>query len=80
SVPGSNRRGNGGTSTSEWPATFTLALRPRVLFIQIGESAGRTISLPAATLRSSGLELLGSGSGSASLDAKQIRAHRLVIA
>lgn len=44
----------------------------RVRFIQIGESAGRTISLPAAALRSSGLELLGSGFGSASLN--QIRA------
>jgi NADPH2:quinone reductase len=43
----------------------------RVRFVQIGESAGKTISLPAATLRSSGLELLGSGFGSASLD--QIR-------
>ena len=43
----------------------------RTRFIQIGESAGKTISLPAATLRSSGLELLGSGFGSASLD--QIR-------
>src|SRR5277367_1553810 len=43
----------------------------RVRFIQIGESAGKTITLPAATLRSSGLELLGSGFGSASLD--QIR-------
>ena len=43
----------------------------RIRFIQIGESAGRTISLPASTLRSSGLELLGSGFGSASLD--QIR-------
>ncbi len=43
----------------------------RVRFIQIGDSAGKTISLPAATLRSSGLELLGSGFGSASLD--QIR-------
>jgi NADPH2:quinone reductase len=40
----------------------------RVRFVQIGESAGKTISLPAATLRSSGLELLGSGFGSASLD------------
>jgi NADPH:quinone reductase-like Zn-dependent oxidoreductase len=40
----------------------------RVRFIQIGESAGRTISLTAATLRSSSLELLGSGFGSASLD------------
>ncbi|HEX4020407.1 MAG TPA: zinc-binding alcohol dehydrogenase family protein [Acidobacteriaceae bacterium] len=40
----------------------------RVRFVQIGSSAGRTISLPGATLRSSGLELLGSGFGSASLD------------
>jgi NADPH:quinone reductase-like Zn-dependent oxidoreductase len=40
----------------------------RIRFIQIGESAGKTISLHAATLRSSGLELLGSGFGSASLD------------
>jgi NADPH2:quinone reductase len=44
---------------------------PRIRYIQIGNSAGPTISLPAATLRSSGLELLGSGFGSASLD--QIR-------
>ena len=43
----------------------------RLRFIQIGGSAGETISLRAATLRSSGLELLGSGFGSASLD--QIR-------
>jgi hypothetical protein len=43
----------------------------RLRFVQIGNSAGGTISLPAATLRSSGLELLGSGFGSASLD--QIR-------
>ncbi len=40
----------------------------RIRYIQIGESAGRTVSLPAATLRSSGLELLGSGFGSASLE------------
>jgi NADPH2:quinone reductase len=40
----------------------------RIRFVQIGESAGKAISLPAATLRSSGLELLGSGFGSASLD------------
>jgi NADPH2:quinone reductase len=44
---------------------------PRIRYVQIGNSAGLTISLPAATLRSSGLELLGSGFGSASLD--QIR-------
>jgi NADPH:quinone reductase-like Zn-dependent oxidoreductase len=41
---------------------------PRVRYIQIGSSAGPNITLPAATLRSSGLELLGSGFGSASLD------------
>ncbi len=44
----------------------------RVRFVQIGSSAGGTISLRAASLRSSGLELLGSGFGSASLD--QLRA------
>lgn len=43
----------------------------RLRFVQIGESAGRRISLAAANLRSSGLELIGSGFGSASLD--QIR-------
>jgi NADPH2:quinone reductase len=40
----------------------------RVRFIQIGSSAGPSISLNAATLRSSGLELIGSGFGSASPD------------
>jgi NADPH:quinone reductase-like Zn-dependent oxidoreductase len=44
---------------------------PRIRYVQIGSSAGASISLNAATLRSSGLELLGSGFGSASLD--QIR-------
>jgi NADPH2:quinone reductase len=44
---------------------------PRIRYVQIGNMAGPTINLPAATLRSSGLELLGSGFGSASLD--QIR-------
>jgi NADPH2:quinone reductase len=39
----------------------------RVRFVQIGSSAGLNITLPAATLRSSGLELIGSGFGSASL-------------
>jgi NADPH:quinone reductase-like Zn-dependent oxidoreductase len=39
----------------------------RIRFVQIGNSAGATISLAGATLRSSGLELLGSGFGSASL-------------
>ncbi len=40
----------------------------RIRFVQVGGSAGPTISLPAATLRSSGLELLGSGFGSASIE------------
>lgn len=44
---------------------------PRIRYVQIGGSAGPTITLPAATLRSSGLELLGSGFGSASM--KQIK-------
>ena len=39
----------------------------RIRFVQVGSSAGGTISLVAATLRSSGVELLGSGFGSASL-------------
>lgn len=40
---------------------------PRVRYIQIGSSAGATITLPASALRSSGVELLGSGFGSASM-------------
>ena len=40
----------------------------RVRFVQVGESAGKTISLAAASLRSSAIELLGSGFGSASMD------------
>jgi NADPH:quinone reductase-like Zn-dependent oxidoreductase len=40
----------------------------RIRFVQIGNSAGPTISLTGATLRSTGLELLGSGFGSASLE------------
>jgi NADPH2:quinone reductase len=39
----------------------------RIRFVQIGDSAGKTISLAGATLRSSGVELLGSGFGSASV-------------
>lgn len=41
---------------------------PRIRFVQIGQSAGATITLAGATLRSSGVELLGSGFGSASMD------------
>jgi NADPH2:quinone reductase len=36
----------------------------RSRLVQVGESAGPTISLPAAVLRSSGLEIVGAGSGS----------------
>lgn len=40
----------------------------RVRFVQIGEIAGKAISLSGSTLRSSAIELLGSGFGSASMD------------
>lgn len=40
----------------------------RIRYVQIGSIAGPTISLSAATLRSSGLEIVGSGFGSVSLD------------
>jgi len=40
----------------------------RIRFVQVGDSAGATISLSAATLRSSGLELMGSGLGSVSVE------------
>jgi len=43
---------------------FNSALS-RVRLVQVGESAGATISLPAAVLRSSRLEIMGAGSGSA---------------
>lgn len=39
---------------------------PRVRFVQIGSMSGADISLNASTLRSSGVELLGSGLGSVS--------------
>lgn len=41
------------------------AARSRTRLVQVGESAGPTISLPAAALRSSRLEILGAGSGNA---------------
>jgi NADPH:quinone reductase-like Zn-dependent oxidoreductase len=40
----------------------------RIRYIEIGASAGPSIALPGAILRSSGLELLGSGFGSVSLE------------
>jgi NADPH:quinone reductase-like Zn-dependent oxidoreductase len=42
-----------------------MSAASRVRLVQVGESAGATISLPAAALRSSRLEILGAGSGSA---------------
>jgi hypothetical protein len=36
---------------------------PRVRLVEVGQMAGPTISLPADALRSSGLEILGSGPG-----------------
>ncbi len=41
------------------------AASSRVRLVEVGESAGGAISLPAAVLRSSRLEILGAGSGSA---------------
>lgn len=41
---------------------------PRVRFVQVGSMAGDTITLPAATLRSTGIELIGSGFGSAKIE------------
>jgi NADPH:quinone reductase-like Zn-dependent oxidoreductase len=40
----------------------------RMRFVQVGAGAGPTIALPAATLRSTGLELVGSGFGSVSIE------------
>jgi NADPH2:quinone reductase len=39
----------------------------RIRYVQIGTTAGPTISLPGAVLRSSGLEIMGSGFGSVSI-------------
>jgi NADPH:quinone reductase-like Zn-dependent oxidoreductase len=43
---------------------------PRIRFVQVGSISGNAITLPAQLLRSSGVELLGSGLGS--LSARQI--------
>jgi NADPH:quinone reductase-like Zn-dependent oxidoreductase len=39
---------------------------PRIRYVQIGSITGNTVTLPSSALRSSGLELLGSGLGSVS--------------
>ena len=41
---------------------LSSARSSRVRLIQVGESAGASITLPAAALRSSGLEIVGAGS------------------
>jgi NADPH:quinone reductase-like Zn-dependent oxidoreductase len=47
----------------------SAAGEPRIRFVQIGSISGNTITLPAQLLRSSGVELLGSGLGSLSSEA-----------
>jgi NADPH:quinone reductase-like Zn-dependent oxidoreductase len=44
----------------------TGAFTPRVRFVNVGSEAGETITLPSGTLRSSDIELQGSGIGSLS--------------
>ncbi|MDB5685531.1 MAG: zinc-binding alcohol dehydrogenase [Rhizorhabdus sp.] len=39
-----------------------------IRFVQVGTASGADISLPGAVLRSSAIELMGSGIGSVSLD------------
>lgn len=46
------------------PASSTA--QPRIRYVQIGSMAGNTINFPGSVLRSSGLELMGSGLGSVS--------------
>jgi NADPH:quinone reductase-like Zn-dependent oxidoreductase len=41
---------------------------PRIRYVQIGSLSGQTITLSSGALRSSGLELLGSGLGSVSFE------------
>ena len=47
---------------------FSAKSTHRTRWVEVGESAGKTITLPGATLRSVDLTLLGSGFGSASVD------------
>jgi NADPH:quinone reductase-like Zn-dependent oxidoreductase len=47
---------------------FKASATHRTRLVEVGESAGKTISLPGATLRSIDLTILGSGFGSAPLD------------
>jgi NADPH:quinone reductase-like Zn-dependent oxidoreductase len=45
----------------------TGAAAPRIRFVNIGSMGGRSVSLSASAVRSSGLEVLGSGLGSSSV-------------
>jgi NADPH2:quinone reductase len=57
-----------GEATLEAIAKKGLSHRTaRIRYVQIGQSAGAKISLAGSTLRSSGLEILGSGFGSVSM-------------
>jgi Zn-dependent alcohol dehydrogenase len=47
---------------------FKAQATNKTRLVEVGESAGKTITLPGATLRSIDLTLLGSGFGSASLE------------
>ena len=47
---------------------FKASATHRTRLVEVGESAGKTIALPGATLRSVDLTILGSGFGSAPLD------------
>jgi NADPH:quinone reductase-like Zn-dependent oxidoreductase len=47
---------------------FKASATHRTRLVEVGESAGKTISLPGATLRSIDLRILGSGFGSASME------------
>jgi NADPH2:quinone reductase len=50
----------------------------RVRLVEVGDSAGPTITLPAQTLRSSGLEIAGSGAGTIPLQAVMAALPRFI--
>jgi len=51
----------------------------RIRFVQVGSSAGARISLPAEALRSSGLELIGSGFGSVPMERILQSVHEFLV-
>lgn len=63
------------------PAEVTLrALKTRARYIQVGAMAGESITLPAQTLRSSGITIAGSGLGSVPMDVMQREMPRFMAA